>query len=209
LTDREAIVIPHQLANREAATDWAKWSEPFERVAEIYQARGSFEYPGAPLTRARQFSDGNSLWDAYRQGVRIGIIASSDHGSTHNAYAGVLVKQFTREGILEALRQRRTFGATEVIEVIVTLDGRPMGQELTLDSPPSLEIAARCAEPLAKIEVVKDNHFIFIRDLYEKEIRITFQDNDSQRGNASYYYVRVTTASGALAWTSPFWVTRK
>lgn len=209
LTGREVVVIPHQLADREAATDWKKWSASFERVAEIYQARGSYEYAGAPFTRARQFLDGNSLWDAYRQGVRIGIIASSDHGSTHNAYAGVFVKQFSRDGILEALRQRRTFGATEVVEVIVTIGDKTMGQEVFHGSAPILEISAHCAEPLAQVEIVKDNRFIYSRNLEGNVANFTFQDDDSQKGESSYYYVRVTTVSGALAWSSPIWVTRE
>lgn len=208
LKDRDVMVIPHQLADREAATDWTKWNEPFERVAEIYQARGSYEYSGAPLARPRQFLDGNSLWDAYRQGVRVGIVASSDHGSTHNAYSGVYVKNFTRAGILEALRQRRTFGATEVVYLNITIGDRAMGQELSLDSAPNLEISAYGAEPLARIEIVKNNCIVFFKDLSDKEVHFTFHDEDSKQGT-SYYYVRVTTTSGALAWSSPFWVTRK
>jgi hypothetical protein len=208
LAGRGAIVIPHQLADAGEGTDWNKWAEPFERVAEIFQARGSYECADGPQA-AQVFREGNSLQDAFRKGVHIGIVASSDHGSTHHAYAGTLIKQFTREGILEAMQQRRTFGATEVIEVTATLAGRPMGQEVTVDAPPSIEIAACCAEPLSRVEVVKDNRLVYSRDLSDKEARLTFQDHDSKPASAAYYYVRVTTVGGALAWTSPFWVTRK
>ena len=93
-----------------------KWNEEYERVGEIFQARGAYEYEGCPRI-ASIYTQGHSMWDALAAGVRIGIIASSDHGQTHQARAGVYVEDvpvdiqnvstspgFTRKGILDGLR---------------------------------------------------------------------------------------------------------
>ena len=78
-------------------------------MAEIFQARGSYEYFGAPLIAEVQ-RQGHYLQDALGGGVQIGVIASSDHGLVHGAYAGIYAREFTRRGVLEALRSRRSFG---------------------------------------------------------------------------------------------------
>jgi hypothetical protein len=43
-----ALAIPHQLADGGSRTDWEKWNQEYERVAEIFQARGSYEFEGCP-----------------------------------------------------------------------------------------------------------------------------------------------------------------
>ncbi|MFQ6097752.1 MAG: TolB family protein, partial [Armatimonadota bacterium] len=48
LDGKDALAIPHQLADGGSATNWDLWSAKYERVAEIYQARGSYEYLDTP-----------------------------------------------------------------------------------------------------------------------------------------------------------------
>jgi len=206
LAGADAIVIPHQLADGPDATDWEKWNEQFERVAEIYQTRGSYEREDA-RRHAKRWTKGHSMNDAFQKGARIGIIASSDHNSTHNAFAGVYLDEFTKKGILAGMRARRTFGATEVIELQATLNGRPMGSELTVKDRPRIVAAVRAYQPLEQIDVIRDNRVIYSRPAEGERAELSFTDADLAPGRTAYYYVRVYMTDEAQAWTSPFWVT--
>jgi len=46
------------------------------------------------------------VWNAWAKGYKLGVQSSSDHVSTHTSYACVLAEQFTRAGILDAIRKR-------------------------------------------------------------------------------------------------------
>ena len=83
-------------------------------------ARVSFEHPGAPRAARtaedfRDFREPGFVWQAYQKGYRIGTIASSDHFSTHISFAMVYTEEPTREAIFEAIKKRRTYGATDNI----------------------------------------------------------------------------------------------
>ena len=213
LAESGCLVIPHQLADAGSRTDWEKWSDKFERVGEIFQIRGSYEFEGCPRSAAI-FTKGNSLWDALAKGVRIGIIASSDHGQTHQARAGVYVEEkselgFTRQGILEALRARRTFGATVAVTVQVNAGGRLLGEEFAAPGPPTLDVRIAAPAPIARIDVVRDNRFVYSQQPAAKEARFRFRDADLPPGQSAYYYVRAQIGESDFAWSSPLWITRK
>jgi hypothetical protein len=218
LKDSGAVVIPHQLADAGSRTDWQRWSPEYERVAEIFQTRGSYEYEDCPRV-AKIFTPGHSLWDALARDVRIGIIASSDHGQTHQARAAVYVEDapggsqdltrcpgFTRKGILEGLRARRTFGATTAAAVQVQIDGRPMGTEFTSDKAPTVEVVVFAPAPIKAAAVVRDNRFVYTAQPKANQATFAFRDLDSQPGQTSYYYVRVLIGDNDVAWSSPLWV---
>ena len=221
LANSGALAIPHQLADGGSRTDWEKWNEEFERVGEIFQARGSYEYLRCPR-EARINTEGNSMWDALAKGIRIGIIASSDHGQTHQARAGVYVEDlakiptdlstrngFTRGGIIEALKARRAFGATTAVAMQVRVGEHPLGQEITVDELPVIDTYLAACEPITTVEVVRDNQFVFTTRPNKKEVRFRFQDTDLKPGQSAYYYVRAKMGEEDIAWTSPLWIERK
>ena len=221
LADSGALAIPHQLADGAARTDWEKWNEEYERVGEIFQARGRDEGvrgpPAGPLNH-----EGLAEWGARAQGIRIGIIASSDHGQTHQARAGVYVDDlaeipadlahpvgFTRGGILEALKARRAFGATTAVAMQMSVGDKIIGEEFTVEDFPVLETTVSAAEPIETIEVIRDNQFVFTTSPGAKEFRFQFQDTNLQPGQSAYYYIRAKIGKEDIAWTSPVWITRK
>jgi len=208
LEGRNAIAIPHQLADGGSATDWSQWNPEFETVAEVFQARGSYEFSGCPR-EARVRRPGHYWWDALAQGVKIGAIASSDHGLTHSAYAGVYVKERTREGVLEAMRARRTFGATDTIVLELRLGDRFMGEEVTVSAPPKLEAAVLGTAELDRVDIVRNGKFAYTLDPDGEAVRFEFADVALQPGQRAYYILRCVQANNELAWSSPLWVTRK
>jgi len=204
----DAIAIPHQLADGPSATDWTKFDGKYEVVAEIFQARGSYEYQGCPR-EARVIREGNFVWDALADGVKTGIIASSDHGTVHGAYAGVYVEDISREGILQAMRARRTFGATDTIGVEFTIGDGAMGEEMTVNGAPRLNVKMIGTDVLDRVDVVRNNQFVYTRSPETSELSFTFEDTQLQPGQSCYYYVRAIQRNNEIAWSSPIWVTRQ
>jgi hypothetical protein len=217
LADSGALAIPHQLADGGSRTDWDKWNGEFERVGEIFQARGSYEFAGCPRA-ANNFTAGHSMWDALAKGVRIGIIASSDHGQTHQARAGVYVDDapdekvaagFNRQGILDGLLARRAFGATIACAMQVWVEDHPLGSEITVSNAPTL--GARVCAPVAirSVDVVRDNAFVYTSEPAAKQAAFEFTDLELKPGQSAYYYVRARIGEKDYAWSSPIWITRR
>src|SRR5260370_18859521 len=105
-------------------TDWGDNEPALEPLIEIYQGdRVSAEYEGAPKAANRAnvasapggFRPAGYVWNAWAKGYKLGVQASSDHLSTHISYACTLVTDFTREGLLEGMRKRHSYAATDNI----------------------------------------------------------------------------------------------
>jgi hypothetical protein len=208
LEDLDAIAIPHQLADGGSATDWSKFNGKYEVVSEIFQARGSYEYQDCPR-EARVIREGHFIWDALARGVKTGIIASSDHGTVHGAYAGVYVEEVSRAGIMRALRARRTFGATDTMAVQFSIGGdSAMGEEMTVAGVPRLRVKMIGTDVLDRVDVVKSNEFVYTHSPGAAEFGFEFEDTVLQPGASCYYYVRAIQTNNEIAWSSPIWVTR-
>ncbi len=208
LKGRKAVAIPHQLADGGSATDWDKWDGEWETVAEIFQARGSYEFLGTPRL-ARVQRQGFFFWDALAKGVQIGVIASSDHGLTHSAYACVYVEQRTRDGILDGLRAKRTYGATDTIILDFRMGEHFMGETITIRERPVLTANIIGTGELTRVDVVRNGQFIYTVDPDGKDYAFTFADADLDVGAEAYYYLRCVQANNELAWSSPIWVKRE
>jgi hypothetical protein len=201
----DAVVIPHQLADGGSATNWGKWNAEFERVAEIFQVRGSYEFFGGPLPPAVQ-REGHYLRDALGGGVRIGVIASSDHGLVHGAYAGVYAVEFTRRGVLDALRERRSFGATEKMVIDFRLGNQMLGQAVESDANPQFEVVTKGLQPLKLVEIVRDNRIVYSVQPDGREHRFQYTDMNPPAAGRAYYYIRCQQEDDQWAWSSAIWV---
>jgi len=208
LRDKEAVAIPHQLADGGSATDWGKWNAQFERVAEIFQTRGSYEYFGAPRQAAVE-RKGNYLQDALGGGVRIGVIASSDHGLVHGAYAGVYAREFTRRGVLEGLKARRSFGATETMVLDLRLGDRLLGEEVDVEGSPTFQAFARGMKKLKLVEIVRDGRITYSTNPDASTCKFQYTDNELAEGSSAYYYLRAQQADNEWAWSSAIWLRRR
>jgi hypothetical protein len=142
---------------------------------------------------------------AWSKGYKLGIISSSDHGSTHISYAMVYTDDMTREGILNAVRKRHTYGATDNIILDVRMGTHFMGDEFALARSQPLRVKVRGTGPLAKVEIIKDSKVIHSIDPAGQSAEFEYTDHtlDSQR---HYYYVRVQQQDGMIAWSSPMFV---
>jgi hypothetical protein len=206
-------IVASHTSGTDMGTDWRDNDPLLEPVVEIYQGdRQNYEMPEAP----RSNRDGDSIggWRplgfvslALQKGYRLAFQASSDHISTHMSYCNLWVTSRSREGIMEAFRKRRVYGATDNILADVRSGEHFMGEEFSVSEPPRLEVKLRGTAPFAKVHVVKDNAYVYTTEPKTREVDFVWRDAAVERGKTSYYYVRGEQADGELVWVSPMWIT--
>ena len=88
----------------------------------------------------------------------------------------------------------------------VRVAGHLMGEKLATPAPEKVEvkITAKCPGDIDRIEVCRNNQFIYTKQPEGRETVITFIDLEPLEGR-SYYYVRVIQKDEEIGWTSPVW----
>jgi hypothetical protein len=215
LRDTDGICTPHSSAT-EQGTDWRQCDSSLEPVVELFQGfQSAYEMENAPLSIDPQtkvvhesYRPAGFVVHALEKGYRLGFQASSDHVSTHVSYACVLVEEFSREGIVDALRKRHCYAATDniVLDVRAAHSGI-MGDEITTPRP-QLEIRVIGTGPIDRVEVVRNGQVVHQHrpERETAEVQLHYEDPAPIKDRVSYYYVRVQQKNWHMAWASPIWV---
>lgn len=217
LKETGGISMPHSIATAQG-TNWRDADPEVEPLVEIYQGyRASYEYEGAPkaastLNQHAQKSGwepSGFFWNALAKGYKLGVQASSDHWSTHISYACLLVEGDTREHMMDAIRKRHAYAATDniILDFRVSANGAEyiQGDILESQSAPVLLVTAQGTNTIKQIDVMKDRTFLYTTRPQSKNARFSFTDSRKAPGE-SWYYVRVLQEDGQIAWSSPIWV---
>jgi hypothetical protein len=215
----DGIAISHTSATN-MGTDWRDNDPEVEPLVEIFQGdRVSAEYEGAPLAAysgnpAEQpggFRPAGYVWNAWAKGYKLGVQASSDHLSTHYSYACTITDDFTREGLLRAMKARRNYGATDNIILDYRLragDREHMqGEIVQHNGPVRLKVKAIGTRPIRQVDIIRSNKIISSSQHHAREADFEFADTEPLPGE-SYYYVRVQQVDNQVAWSSPIWIQR-
>ena len=208
-------VVASHTSGTNIGTDWRDNDPIVEPVVEIYQGdRQNYEMPGAPRSNTADNSLGG--WHplgfvslALKKGYRLGFQASSDHFSTHISYCNLWVTKPTREGVMEAFRKRRVYGATDNILADVHCGSHFMGEEFTTSEAPAISVRLAGTGAFAKVHIIKDGEYAYSIEPKKANVEFVWKDAAAQRGRTSYYYVRGEQANGELVWASPMWITYK
>jgi hypothetical protein len=167
-----ALMIPHHLAYPTGmrGVNWDAFREDCTPVVEIYSEHGNSEHDRGPYDYFSHSMGGrqtaNTARAALGAGLRFGFVGSSDnHAGFPGAYGeglmGALVSDFSREGVLEAIRARRTYALTgDRIEVGFGVNGAPMGATVESGREASFEFEVRGRDELDLVEVVQDGHVV-------------------------------------------------
>lgn len=216
---------------RTSGTDWRDNDPEVESLIEIYQGfRDSYEYPGSPrpyklyslpkepVPRASSAQNSPSFRapgfasKVLELGHKMGFIASSDHVSTHISYACFIAEELTPECLLEAVRERRAYAATDNIILDIkhiSSDGiHLMGGIFESITPINIKAEIIGTAELQQIDIIKNNAIVYTCNPNQEKCSFEFVDNDITSGE-SYYYVRVIQKNGEMAWGSPVWVKYK
>jgi hypothetical protein len=204
-------------------TDWRDNDRLAEPVVEIYQGdRNNYECEEAPRgITAADIAGGRAMfneiirpegfvWNALAKGYKFGFESSSDHISTHSSYGIALVERPGREAIIEAFRARRCYAATDNILLLVRCGDHLMGEECLISGKPILQIHAVGTSPIAKLDIVRNNNYVYSASPNRSALDQQWSDADPlPAGQVAYYYVRIQQADTNLAWSSPLWVRQK
>ena len=197
-----AMVIPHVGGG---PPNWNHRTDPrIERGFEIASVHGVFE----------------ESWQKHLDaGLRLAATASSDNhtvgfGNSYpgliytmtNALTGVFAYGRSRDAIWDGLYQRRTFGVTGNQRILLdfSVDGEPMGGELSAVQHPSPRIRARVSgtRPLTRVELVKNGRVVHAVQPSRNRgslARIVWGDNLYQRrANVGIGNGRLAAESGEL-----------
>jgi hypothetical protein len=184
------IAISHTSATS-MGTDWRDNDPEVEPVVELAQGdRRNYEYLGAPLSDPKEAEENFSNYaagfvaNAWAKGYRLGVILSSDHLSTHLSYAMVWAEEPSREAILEALRARRTYGATDNIVLEFWIGDRFMGSEFEADEVPPLRIKVVGTNTISDVQVIRNNRSIYSHPGGSRELDLTFRDMAPEPGTS-------------------------
>jgi hypothetical protein len=205
-----------------ASSQGTDWDEPvdseLERLVELFQGfHTSYEAPDAPKAVTGKtnrihgkFESAGYVSSALARGYKLGFQASSDHISTHVSYACILAEEFSRTGLVEAMKKRHTYAATDNIILDVRCGAAIMGDEIRADRP-RFAVIVMGTGPLATVEVLRNSSVVHTARPSGQAAEMRFEWEDAAppaAQKANYYYVRVTQANGQMAWSSPIWVTR-
>jgi hypothetical protein len=203
------IVASHTSATG-MGTDWRDNDPLVEPIVEIYQGdRQNYEMLGAPRSKTVAPSHLGFVSYALKKGYRLGFQASSDHISTHMSYCNLWVTEPTRQGVMEAFKKRRIYGASDNILADVRCGAHFMGEEFTVSDAPSISVKLWGTADFAKVHIIKDGEYVYSREPKAKTVDFVWKDTGAQKGKTSYYYVRGEQADGELVWVSPMWITWK
>jgi hypothetical protein len=216
LHEMDGVCASHTSATS-MGTDWRDNDPAVEPIVEIYQGdRMSYEMENAP--RAGHDPKSGALpiniagWfprgfvnHALEKGYRLGFQASSDHWSTHISFFIVLAERNERQAILDAVKKRHCYGATDNIIVDFKSGEHVMGDEFTINSPPTLQFYVRGTNDLAKIDILQDSRVVHTIRPRSAEYRGSWTA-PAAAGESHYYYLRVEQSDGEMAWASPMWI---
>ncbi|MBI4907066.1 MAG: hypothetical protein HY820_25795 [Acidobacteria bacterium] len=218
IRNRNAIAISHTSGTR-MGTDWRDNDPTLEPVVEIFQgARSNYESLDSPLVVKEGKDDAHMaqagyqpegmVSNAWAKGYKLGIVTSSDHGSTHISYAMVYTPDNSRQGVLDGIRKRHTYGAMDNIILDVHMGQYFMGDEFKTDQQLPISVKFNAPRTVARVVIVKDSKVIYTTTPKARSGQFEFTDKGDIKGR-HYYYVRVEQDNYTLAWSSPFFVNYK
>ena len=219
LKQNRGICMLHSLAT-DQGSDYRDNDPEVEPLVEIYQGyHANYEYEGAPRAESKDYNvmahgpyrPSGFYWNALNQGLKLGTESSSDHISTHTSYTMIFSPSTDRRDMVESMRKRHTYGATDNIVLDFRARDRQgtewmMGDAFDASAPAVLHVKVLGAGTIESVEVVKDGTFIYKMEPNADTAEFEFTDAAARNGS-SWYYVRVIQADRNMAWSSPIWVT--
>ena len=220
LRQNRGICMEHSLATGQG-TDWRDNDPDLEPLVELYQGyHAAYEYEGAPRAESANnhllvhgaYEPAGFYWNALAKGYKLGVQASSDHISTHSSYAMIYTPTTNRTDIVESMRKRHAYAATDNIILdfeAVDTDGSAhlMGDIFTASRGLKLRVKVDGTDLVTRVDVIRNNAIVYSApDQGTKSLNFEYVDREPQPGT-NWYYIRVTQIDRNLAWSSPVWVT--
>ncbi len=213
-----AIAFRHTTATNQG-TDWQDHNNELEPMVEVYQGhRVVYEHEGGPKGATAEkmylqrsgYRPAGFLWNALARGYRMGFQASSDHCSTHVSYACVLSQSGTREALIDAMRRRHVYGATDniVMDFRVRANGEEylQGDEIGARGRYTLSVNIIGTGSIERVDVIRNEKYVHaLGPAGKSRVSFTWVDPKPDAGE-NRYYIRMMQENGHIAWSSPVWI---
>jgi len=218
----DVVMIPHHTL---AGFRWSSFDPAYDRCVEIVSHWGSSEYEGNPFWPRRAWR-GGGVADALDSHYLLGFVGGGDNhngapGQNHGPsrmrhmpyYGGItacLIKENTRAAVFDALYERHVYATAGNRDFIdFRVDGAPMASVVPAPGePPLVEAEVATEDTVKSVEVVRNGATVYAAPLVGDDyVKFAWRD-EGYDGSASYYYLRVTSADGHLAFATPVWVAR-
>lgn len=165
------FVIPHHIGYQPGyrGIDWTQFDSTLSPFVEIMSMHGCAESDDAPFPYLHTMGprDGRSTMQAgLAAGHTFGVIGSTDHHSAHpgsygHGRIGVWANDLTREGVWQALQNRRTWALSgDRIEIAFSVNETLMGSVAPWNETRKIEFNVVGGGPIALVEVVHNNSVI-------------------------------------------------
>jgi Protein of unknown function (DUF3604) len=218
LAGQPALTFAHHSAGEPIATNWFFRPDPvLEPVTEIASIHGMSEAADAPYPVDGAIP-GYFVRDTLMRGDRLGFIGSGDShdghpglaqlatGSGPGGLAGIFAKTLDRTGLLEALRERRTFATNGIrVWLEVRIDQTFMGGTLPEISPERenlrLQVRFEGSAPIERIDLVRTGAVARLPG--DLGLSLDFERSIPMLGPGEFHYVRILQSDGGVAWSSP------
>jgi hypothetical protein len=117
----------------------------------------------------------------------------------------VYAPSLTSELLFEAIKQRRTFALTGGRTVVdFRCNGHLMGEEIEGAGQLTFTGYAASRDSLVSVEIISEKQPVFKQ--VSRLPEIAFEWETQAPDSEAYYYLRVLTAKGDYAWSSPIWI---
>ena len=218
----------HPAAGEPIAVDWSfAPPEDLEPLVEVVSVHGVSESPDSPFP-VRGAVAGSFAVDALRKGHRLGFVGSGDSHDGHpglahlaspsgcGGLAAFRARELTRQGVLDALRTRRTYATNGArIYLEFRLGVIPMGGVASMEAFGEGEDAEALktfackvigTAPLRLLEVVRNGEILQRVELGDEDSAVEDFFRDPAMAAGHWYHLRVFQSDGGMAWTSPIWI---
>ena len=215
----DGIAVPHHTGW--TGTDWENADDISQPLCEIISNHGAFEFMGNRPVRHRGGIKGCFVQDGLVAGRKFGLIGSSDsHGLIWHHRAGykrncirsgltaIISEDLTRESLFHAMKKRHVY-ATSGIKLFLRFECENgiQGDVVEITNVPEFSIECISPDPVKRIVMVKNNVDVYEYGGDGHRSRFIWTDRNPIPGKESWYYLRIITQSGEIAWSSPLWIT--
>jgi hypothetical protein len=185
---RSAILIPHHPSYKQGwrGQNWTVLDPTVSPVVEIFSEHGNAESDRGPYRYIRHSMGGrmthNTLQWLWQQGVRVGVVASTDDhlgypGAYGEGLVAVYAETLTRQSIMGALKARRTYAVSaDRIELDFRLNGHWMGETIPATAARKIHVKVKGKDVIDRVEVLRNNEVIHRDHPIDRAIRASSWD---------------------------------